>query len=269
MKKLLVLFFTVILLAGCQAGAPESSNNQNPPDDNPPVSENKEPTNETVNENNPPTEEQDDLVEEKNFQIKIVDESYKDASLAAFVKDLKKVINEKDQEKLLSMMSDDIFFSFGHDPGKEGFIQYWSLNKNAQDSLIWAEMDKIIKLGGDFRPEDQTIYVIPYLFVHFPESYDPFTHGAVIGEKVNMREQPNTKSKVISQLSYEVVKMTDPPTEEKMMIDGIAYHWQPVTTVRGEKGYIVDKYIYSPLGYRISIQKLNEEWKIISFVAGD
>lgn len=259
------------MFSGCQAAAPDPSNTQSSSTDNPPVSENKDKTNENVNENEniPPTGEQDDPVEEKNDQIKMTDESYKDASLAAFVKDLKKVISKKDQEKLLSMVSDDIFFSFGHDPGKNGFTEYWKLNTNAQDSLIWAEMDKIIKLGGDFRPEDQTIYVIPYLFIHFPESYDPFTHGAVIGEKVNMREQPNTKSKVISQLSYEVVKITEPPVEEKMIIDGASYHWQPVTTVRGEKGYIVDKYIYSPLGYRISIQKVNEEWKIISFVAGD
>ncbi|WP_047153505.1 SH3 domain-containing protein [Aneurinibacillus tyrosinisolvens] len=206
----------------------------------------------------------------KRVPIVIKDESSKNPALSRFIVQLKATVNKKDTKALLAIVSDDVRFTFGDSNGKKEFIKHWKLDKNPQNSPIWLELQDALALGGDFAKGNSSLYFVPYLYLHFPEKYDAFTHAAIIGKDVNVRTSPNLKAKVVAQLSNEVVQMKYPPSKEIVSLGGRTYHWIPVMTLDGKKGYVVEKYVRSSVDYRMGIQKNKAgAWKISLFVTGD
>jgi hypothetical protein len=204
----------------------------------------------------------------KIVKVDIKDESSHDPELKIFMEKLTEVAAAKDKNALLNMMTDKIQFSFGAENGKEAFIQQWGLDKNPQQSTVWKELRDVLSHGGSLG--DNQLYTAPYIFTKFPEGYDHFQYGAILGRNVILREKPSIDSKTIMQLSYEVVEMSGEYSENTIDINGDSYHWVKIRTLDGNAGYVAEKYARNPVDYRIGVQEQADgNWKIVFFIAGD
>ncbi|MGE0527745.1 MAG: SH3 domain-containing protein [Bdellovibrionales bacterium] len=186
-----------------------------------------------------------------------VDEASKDPSFAAFRTELQEIVENKDHKALLERVSENIEFSFGEDAGKENFIRAWELSdEKAAGSMLWAELDKVLSLGGAFMANGH--FEAPYVSSSWPAELDAFDHVAVIGSRVRVRAQPNANSEILYVASYEILKAeyaNDP--------------WIKVVTPDGQTGYMWSKYLRWPLDYRAHFTKVDGRWLMNVFIAGD
>lgn len=199
--------------------------------------------------------------------VQIVDQSSENQDVANFISALKEVVNAKDAEKLIKMVSDDVKYSFGNDDGKKGFIGKWKLSAQPEQSDIWLELSDVLALGGIFTEDDT--FVMPSFAASFPEEFDRLTYGVLIGEEVNMRTNPDINSEVAEQLTNEVIKVGE-PTESVYEMNGRQYKWIEIETTLGNKGYVVEKFVRKPSDYRIELTKTDAgQWQITAFIEGD
>ncbi|MHB9144260.1 MAG: hypothetical protein ACYC5Y_02870 [Symbiobacteriia bacterium] len=217
-----------------------------------------------------------DLVADPGALLQMKDESGRDPELARFIATLREVVAAKDATRLLAMTLDTVRISFGEDNGKPAFIKQWKLDKNPQESPIWAELTDVLALGGAFgepAPGQQAprLYFAPYIFLHFPAGYDNFQYLAVTGRDVKVQSSPAMGASVVETVSYTVVKwLGDDPANRTATVDGRSYRWAQVETLAGHQGYVLKKFVRSPVDYRLGVGKQTTgAWSIELFVAGD
>ncbi len=199
--------------------------------------------------------------------VKPVDEASKDASFLAFRTKLIAAVERKDAAYILSILDPKIDLSFGGDAGIADFKRIWKIN--AKNSKFWDEFLPVIKNGGTWRTEGgPKIFYAPYTFDSFPEDLDSFTHEAIFGSNVNVRERPSADSRVVTQLSYNVVTVeTDPDTEAGKIRESRG--WSKVKTLGGVEGWVKNELVRSPIDYRAGFEKKRGVWKMVAFIAGD
>jgi len=204
----------------------------------------------------------------QNQKLIPVNECDKDSSLYSFVIKLKKAISLKDKQFVLSVLDNHITNSFGGDGGIEEFKERWKLDNN--NSELWIILDKIVNLGGAFNKSKNTRdqFVFPYVFNLELENCDDYYYVmVVIKDKLAVKEQPYIDAKEISELSYDVVWTEfDNAFKPKYSSPG----WTYIETLDNKiKGYVESDYLYSPIGYRMFLSKIDNNWKITCLVAGD
>ncbi|TJY39574.1 SH3 domain-containing protein [Cohnella pontilimi] len=193
----------------------------------------------------------------KAFRIEPVDESSQNRIFATFREELMKKIDERDLNYIKEHLDPHVRFSFGGDEaGAEGLIKEW-------DETRWMELERALQLGGVFtgRGNDQKMFVAPYVFELFdklPEQLDAFTYGVAVEKDVKVYADRSESSQVLDVLDYTVVKME---YEEG--------GWTPVITPSGYGGYVKQGQVRSPIDYRVIFNFQDDNWKIITFVAGD
>lgn len=201
--------------------------------------------------------------------VKPVDEGPQDASFLAFRNKLIAAAERKDIAYVKSIMDPKIQLSYGGHVGLKGFRELW---KN--EAEFWSEFLPVIKNGGRFSGEGKakTFFAAPYVFTDMPADLDHFEVFAVFGNNVNLRERPDLTAPVITQLSYNIVKV-DPeaaitrktgPGEYDRKID-----WQKITTLGGQTGWMKAEYVRSPIDYRAGFEKKRGRWVMTYFIAGD
>lgn len=184
-----------------------------------------------------------------------LDRSDRDPALARYLDRLREAVEAKDAAALRTLISPDIKNGFGGDDGAEAFDAAW--HPEGPDSQVWPVLTKILGLGGDWTGPQQ--YCAPYLFVHFPDDFDPFEHQVVVGTGVRLRAAPGFDSRVLGQLSWTIVKHEH--SEER---------WRLVTAPWGVTGWVAAEYLYSPVGYRACFQSDSEDqWRMVFLVEGD
>ncbi len=206
-------------------------------------------------------------------QVLPVNESKQNKTLRNFLDELLIVINNKNVEGLKPFIANDIKVSFGDDNGFDNFITFWDLDLNPEKSMLWDVLKTTITLGGTFNKENSNAYFTPYVFTNFPDEYDYFEFGTIIGEKVNIRSAPNLKAKLVRQLTHEVVRAIayDKPFDSRSQKIGKETHdWMKIEMADGETGYVWGKFFRSAIDYRAGFATVRDEgWKMIFFVAGD
>ena len=210
------------------------------------------------------------VFEPKTF--KPIDESKKNAALRKVLNDLLTVINNKDLEGLKPFLDANVLVSLGGERGWNDFLELWELQSNPEKSMVWQELKNAITLGGTFDKGNPNAYTTPYLYSTF--DYDAYEYAAITGDKVNIREKPNTKSKVVAQLNYDVVKILptgqDSDNSAREKIGDETHYWLNIQMADGKTGYVWGKFCRMAIDYRITFSKVRDEgWKITSFVAGD
>lgn len=189
-----------------------------------------------------------------------VDEADKDPSFKTFRDRLLRAIEKKDKDFLLSVIDPKIKFSFGaEEDGIENFKKEWKLDQPA--SHIWEELKRVLNLGGSF--DQNHVFHAPYVFSRWPKEVDSIDWGAIIGKKVNLREEPSLTAKILTSLSYDIVKWN----YEEVQHDG--YTWAKTETFTGQTGYVLRKYFGHASDYRAMFTKENGRWIMSVFVAGD
>jgi hypothetical protein len=200
--------------------------------------------------------------------VKPVDEASQDASFLAFRGKLIEAAERKNAAFILSILDPKINLSFGGDEGIADFKRIWKIN--SKNSKFWDEFLPVIKNGGKWRKDEgpgKTFYA-PFPFDAFPEDIDTFTHEVIFGSNVNLREGPSPDSRVVAQLSYNVVTVeTDPDTEAGKIRE--TRGWSKVKTLGGQSGWVKNEFVRSPIDYRAGFEKKRGAWKMVAFIAGD
>ena len=197
-----------------------------------------------------------------------VDEAKSNPSFLAFRTRLIEAVKRKDASYVLSITDPNIRINFGDGGGIAAFRKEW---KNlGPSSRFWVEFLPVISNGGRFSKEpterDGTFWA-PYVFDQFPPELDATDYAAIFGNNVNLREAPELNSKVVTRLSYNIVRI-EPETLPKSGLSEYPGWWQ-ITTLGGLKGFVKREYVRSPIDYRAGFEKKRGVWKMTVFVAGD
>ncbi len=190
-----------------------------------------------------------------------VDEGKGDASLNAFRERLLKAASERDKKFLLSVIDPKIKWSFGDNHGVREFRKHWKIDGG--DSELWGKLIDVLSLGGTFSTSGgRKEFCAPYTFSKFPDDLDAFEYAAIVGKDVRVRSQSNADAPVVATLSYDLVKAELPEN------DG-ATAWAKVTTPSGKQGYVLKKFVRSPIDYRACFRNTKGKWLMTVFIAGD
>lgn len=189
-----------------------------------------------------------------------IDEASKDSSFFVFRARLFDIIQKRNVSAFTEILHSNITSSFGGSGGIQEFKQTWNLNKPT--SKLWNILNKTLALGGSF--DNANTFSAPYSFSQFPDDLDAFEYGVIIGENVRVRQSVSLSSSIITELSYDIVKV---PNWEAKLSNG--QKWILITLKDGTKGYISEDYILSPIDYRAVFEKKNGKWQMTAFVAGD
>lgn len=206
--------------------------------------------------------------------VKPVDEASKDASFLAFRTKLIAASEKKDVKHILGVLDANIASSFGGHDGIADFKEFWKIND--KDSRFWEEFLRVIKNGGRFDGEGRNkmgMFTAPYLFSStLPSNCESFDCLAIFGNNVNLREQPNTNARVVTQLSYNVIKIEEDSAIKRKTGPGEwdwVYDWHKVETLGGQKGWVKAEFVRRQEDYRAGFEKKRGVWKMTFFVAGD
>ncbi len=199
-----------------------------------------------------------------------VDEALTDTTFFIFREKLLEAVRRKDAFYLLEKTDGDVKYSFGDDGGVPGFVQLWELDspEGIEGSPVWETLEDVLTKGGSFSDGGKT-FTAPYFFGLFPEEYDAFTYGLIVGKGVRMRAAPNLRAPVVKSLSYDIVEIVG-KTAAFETIGGEEHPWVQVKLLDGREGYVWGKFIGSPIGFRAGFSRQeNGSWLMHFFVAGD
>jgi hypothetical protein len=198
--------------------------------------------------------------------VKPIDEGDQDASFSAFRKKLLTAVDRKDNAYILTIVDRNIKNGFGGNDGIAEFKKQW---KNLDE--FWKEFGAVIKNGGQFTgdgADKKNSFSAPYLFTVWPANIDAFEYSAIFGNNVNLRETPDPNGKVVTKLSYNVVKVDQNETRRGLSDDDDP-KWVKVETLGGLKGWISAPYVRSSIDYRAGFEKVRGVWKMTFFLEGD
>lgn len=200
--------------------------------------------------------------------VQFIDEAFKDASFQKFRTNLISEVKRRNVRYLLSVVDPEIRISFGSEEGMKDFQKMW--NPDRSNSELWGELLKILENGGEFNEYGgKQVFWAPYTFASFPFDVDPFETQIIFGNRVNLRSRPQTSSRVLTQLSYNIIKVDYPNSVNAGNAEYPRYTWLKIETLGGQKGYVSSEYVRSHLDYRAGFEKKNGQWKITAFIAGD
>lgn len=203
--------------------------------------------------------------------VRPVDNAKSDPSFLAFRTKLIAAAEKKDANAILAVIDPKIKNGFGGDDGIANFKKQWKIT--VKNSEFWAEFLLVIKNGGSFSKEGNVkMFVAPYTFSDWPDDIDGFEHMVIFGNNVNLREGPSTDSRVIEQLSYNIVKI-DPNgsiLDKKVMPDDDgSFKWYKLSTLGGKTGFVAAEFVRSSIDFRAGFEKKRGVWKMTFFLAGD
>ncbi len=208
-----------------------------------------------------------DLGGTEDVKLYPVDEAPENPEFEAFRKELTAAARSKDVDFIRRHTDESIRYTFGVNEGLHGFFRQWELDKTPEESPFWAELLKVLELGGTFRNEEKTSFVAPYVFSEFPEDIDPFQHAAVVDKDVKVYAEPSTQAEVLGTLTYSIVRILERHFESEQAQRPV---WMKVETFSGNSGYVPAEKVRSPIDYRGSWVKTDDgKWKMVFFVAGD
>ena len=195
----------------------------------------------------------------------MIDDAKKDPEFFKFRQRLQTVVKKRDVQGLNALISSDIHYTFGlGKPGAKGFAEFWHLNQ--PNSALWAELGRVLERGGSF---DKGLFTAPYTSSNWPGGkYDEQEWTAVVGKDVPVYAKPSTKSQIIHNYSYSLVKRAT-HIEYK---EGWTAVFLPKNVQEGRKlevGFVQSQNAVGPIDYRATFEKKNGVWKMTSFVGGD
>lgn len=189
-------------------------------------------------------------------RIPPIDSCAADPGFLAFRTELQAAVERRDAAYLLSIVADDIEFSFGGEPGRDAFAREWQLDRPAT-SPLWAELGEVLRLGCVADGDDGNW--APSLFMS-EELDDPFGTALAIHPGAELHGAPGDASPVLATLDWDLVEVVEWNGEDP---------WQRVRTVDGREGYARSADLRSPADYRAGFRRIAGRWRMTTFIAGD
>lgn len=195
-----------------------------------------------------------------------VDEGAKDASFKVFRDKLIGGVKQRNTRFVLSVLHPRVHLSFGGHYGEKDFLDLWK--PDSPDSALWDELSAILSLGGTFsEAEGKRVFWAPYTFSTFPDDMDAYEYVSIIGKNVRVRSKPNITAKIVTNLSYDIVKATLLISDNNREDD--IPGWVKVVVPDGRNGFVAERYARSAIDYRLGFERIRGKWLIISFIGGD
>jgi hypothetical protein len=186
-------------------------------------------------------------------KLQMVDQASDDPSLAAFRDELLAAVRRRDADAVVAMSDPKIRTSFGDGGGTA------ELRRGLKEGRF-DDLERLLTLGGSFVGEGEgRSFWAPYVYSAWPDAHDAFQSLAVIGKDVPLRETKDPASRVIATLDHDIVTAAAGQTDDA----------REVKTADGRTGWVDQKQLYSPVGYRAGFLKMNGKWKMNALVAGD
>lgn len=204
------------------------------------------------------------------------DDSKDNPEIKAFVDNLINAINKKDTTFIFSAISPKVELSYqdGDDINNINHLKKMCQNDSVLNDFLY-ELQRSISLG---LIKSENYYDFPYV-CQLPWYKEPSgftTDLCAIASDVKVYEKPDLKSKVIGQLNYEVVKVDYEKIEKiKDKLNGVSYYdltkdWYYIIKYKEKvEGFVQSKDLYSMMGYRGKIEKINGKYLITTFASGD
>ncbi|HEU0053390.1 MAG TPA: SH3 domain-containing protein, partial [Longimicrobium sp.] len=166
-----------------------------------------------------------------------VDQASRDPSFLRFRAQLVDAVQRRDAAFVYRILAPDITNSFGDTGGIDEFKETWDAGHPA--SKLWNTLGELLALGGAF--DGDSSFVAPYVYSRWPEGYDGFEYGAIVGSDVRVRGRPFLGAPIIAALSYDVVPMAN---------ERGSNGWEAIRLPDGRTGYIATRYVRRPIDYR-------------------
>jgi hypothetical protein len=186
-----------------------------------------------------------------------VDECTTDASFVAFREELRQAVAQRDRDRLLALVADDIQISFGDSGGRADFIRMWALDQPAT-STLWHELEEVLRLGCGSGGDGT--YWAPSLGSQLPDEMDPFETVVAVRPGAVLRASPDPASVVVAPLQWDVLTTRSEEAPDD---------WIAVTMRDGRRGFVQRSDVRSPIDFRAGFQRRGGSWRMITFVAGD
>lgn len=178
------------------------------------------------------------------------------ADAAAFRQRLAAAVRSRDVAAFVSLTSPDIRLDFGGGEGHEALIRRLTGEEGDQ---LWRELEELLPLGCAAQGEN---LVIPAIFAQDLGGVDPFDALIVTGERVALRAAPSAGARPVRLLTWTLV--------ETVTGDDHDAPYRHVRLPGGEvTGYVSRTFLRSPLDYRVIARRIEGEWTIEAFLAGD
>ena len=187
-------------------------------------------------------------------QIPPIDQCKRISGLVQVRARLANAIRREDHKALLAMLAPDVLINFGGDTGPAKFAEQWGLDGGPSE--LWAHLRPLPRMGCA-RSGDA--FVIPSLPVQWDDMEDPYDRFVAVGPKAELRQGPEYDSPVIATLAWDLVSAIDHSSDVQTK----------VRLADGRTGWMSDTDLYSPLGYRLVVEKRGAKWLITALVAGD
>jgi hypothetical protein len=164
-------------------------------------------------------------------------------------------IEARDADRLAALAAPDVKLDFGGGAGVNTLRS--RLSEKKPD--LWGELAQLMTLGCAVN--EQGGITIPWYAAKPIEDADPGTTMLVIGEKVPLRTDLDTKSAEAEEISWDVVTLVGGLQPEEP--------FQKVKTNDGTVGYVATNKLRSLLDYRLVASSRDGKWSFTSLVAGD
>jgi hypothetical protein len=189
-----------------------------------------------------------------------VDEAPLDPEFLAFRTRLQTAVSKHDAAVLMDVVHQEIKNGFGGDDGILAFKEMW--RPEDPKSELWGHLGTVLGLGGSFDGPSE--FTAPYTFSKWPGGVDSFDFVAVTAAEVRLRAEPSSDAPVVATVSYALLQVDrDFDSERSTPPDWTAVRFN------GRKSYLATRFVRSPIDYRARFSRLDGNWKLTFFLAGD
>ncbi|KXY97530.1 SH3 domain-containing protein, partial [Bacillus cereus] len=173
---------------------------------------------------------------------KTKDESAQDPTLKQFMNDLYQSTNAKNETDLYKALNDEVQFK-----GKS-----YMKDELKFDEDIFHELQVALTMGGEFANDTKQVYKVPSgLTESNQQKQAHFIYATVTGNKTKIFAEPKRESKVLYEVSNEMVKAWIPEKVQKN-------EYIKVSTINGNTGYVQKEYVLTDIKYSFMFEKNNE-----------
>ncbi len=195
-----------------------------------------------------------------------VDEAATDASWTGFRARLLNALAKRDRKFVLGIIDRNVRNSFAAPSGVAEFRRQWDLE--AADSPLWRELLSALQLGSVYvKQEKGPVRVCaPYVLPRWPDSVDPFTHGAVLVKDAFVKAEPSYASETLATLSHDIVGVTDWDVPDAA--PEAKQRWVKVR-LGDAPGYLPEEHVRSPIEHTACFVRTSSGWRLVSLLAGE
>jgi hypothetical protein len=192
-----------------------------------------------------------------------IDVSATDTGLARVRAQLLEAAEKDDFDLMIPLLADELKVDF--ELGREAFIKQVRAYNVAERRRFWLDMRDALQLGMARRHGEQDVCA-PYVFAGLQDLEEDRPVVAITGRQVAVRAQPALSAPILERLTYDVVAMRQDPNPFASDNDDSPYHWWAIVTPTGNAGWVYSQYAKSPVGFRVCVTNVRDEWKVSAIV---